>query len=423
MAVPQDHGHLQRAEAGGPREAFPRNNGPGDRRILFRHQGQVAPGQRAGSAHPGRERQAPLRHHRHLDTLEAYRRRIARHRLHQRLAHADVRHQRKKMVRRSSWISSRCPRRCSPRSWRRRRNSASRKARRDCRTASSSAASPATSRPPWWARTASPPGSLKNTYGTGCFMLMNNGENFIISRNGLLTTLACDNFGHPVYALEGSVFIGGAVVQWLRDYLKFFDDSADSEEMAQLRRQREPGGPGAGLCGAGRPALEHGRPGRHLRLDQGHDPRGNRHGGAEIDRAPVARPGGSDAGGHRDGRAGAARRRRGDQERLPDAVPVGHPQHPGAACRRSPSPRPWGPPIWPASPEACTAPSAKLRRTNRISSTYKPGMSKSERDHQIRISGKTQSEDYCCNDTAQPVIKAYIREEHHGKTITGRNTA
>jgi glycerol kinase len=77
------------------------------------------------------------------------------------------------------------------------------------------------------------PGSLKNTYGTGCFMLMNNGENFIISRNGLLTTLACDNFGHPVYALEGSVFIGGAVVQWLRDYMKFFSNSADSEAMAR----------------------------------------------------------------------------------------------------------------------------------------------------------------------------------------------
>jgi glycerol kinase len=77
------------------------------------------------------------------------------------------------------------------------------------------------------------PGSLKNTYGTGCFMLMNNGENFIISRNGLLTTLACDNFGHPVYALEGSVFIGGAVIQWLRDYLKFFENSAESEAMAR----------------------------------------------------------------------------------------------------------------------------------------------------------------------------------------------
>ncbi|MBP7737361.1 MAG: glycerol kinase GlpK [Spirochaetes bacterium] len=76
-------------------------------------------------------------------------------------------------------------------------------------------------------------GSSKNTYGTGCFMLMNNGDTFAISHNGLLTTLACDDGGRPVYALEGSVFIGGAVVQWLRDYLKFFAVSADSEDMAK----------------------------------------------------------------------------------------------------------------------------------------------------------------------------------------------
>ncbi|OHD66239.1 MAG: glycerol kinase [Spirochaetes bacterium RBG_13_51_14] len=75
-------------------------------------------------------------------------------------------------------------------------------------------------------------GSSKNTYGTGCFLLMNNGEHFIISRNGLLTTLACDKLGNPTYALEGSVFIAGAVVQWLRDYLKFFTESAQSEAMA-----------------------------------------------------------------------------------------------------------------------------------------------------------------------------------------------
>jgi len=75
-------------------------------------------------------------------------------------------------------------------------------------------------------------GSSKNTYGTGCFMLMNNGETFTISRSGLLTTLACDNYGRPVYALEGSVFIGGAVVQWIRDYLRFFTNNAESEAMA-----------------------------------------------------------------------------------------------------------------------------------------------------------------------------------------------
>ncbi len=75
-------------------------------------------------------------------------------------------------------------------------------------------------------------GSLKNTYGTGCFMLINNGDHFTLSKNGLLTTLACGNKGEPVYALEGSVFIGGAVIQWLRDYMKFFSNCTESEKAA-----------------------------------------------------------------------------------------------------------------------------------------------------------------------------------------------
>ena len=75
-------------------------------------------------------------------------------------------------------------------------------------------------------------GTSKNTYGTGCFVLMNNGNNFIISKNGLLTTLTCDNYGKPVYALEGSVFIGGAAIQWIRDQLDFFDNSSESEKLA-----------------------------------------------------------------------------------------------------------------------------------------------------------------------------------------------
>ena len=76
-------------------------------------------------------------------------------------------------------------------------------------------------------------GTLKNTYGTGCFLLMNLGDHHTISESGLLTTLACDNMGRPVYALEGSVFIGGAVIQWLRDYMKFFEESKESEAMAK----------------------------------------------------------------------------------------------------------------------------------------------------------------------------------------------
>ncbi len=76
------------------------------------------------------------------------------------------------------------------------------------------------------------PGELKNTYGTGCFLVMNLGTKPLESRHGLITTLACDAHGQPVYALEGSIFIGGAVMQWLRDSLKFYKDSAESESMA-----------------------------------------------------------------------------------------------------------------------------------------------------------------------------------------------
>jgi glycerol kinase len=83
------------------------------------------------------------------------------------------------------------------------------------------------------------PGGAKNTYGTGCFMLVNNGDDFLISKNGLLTTLTPDNKGNPVYALEGSVFVAGAVVQWLRDYMNFFDDAVESEGMAVSQSNEE----------------------------------------------------------------------------------------------------------------------------------------------------------------------------------------
>lgn len=76
------------------------------------------------------------------------------------------------------------------------------------------------------------PGSVKNTYGTGCFMVMNTGDTFIQSQHGLLTTLALNAEGKPCYALEGSVFIGGAVIQWLRDGLQLIHHAAESEAMA-----------------------------------------------------------------------------------------------------------------------------------------------------------------------------------------------
>lgn len=76
-------------------------------------------------------------------------------------------------------------------------------------------------------------GEAKNTYGTGCFLLMNTGEKAVTSKNGLLTTIAVGIAGKIEYALEGSIFIGGASVQWLRDELKLINDAADTEYFAR----------------------------------------------------------------------------------------------------------------------------------------------------------------------------------------------
>jgi glycerol kinase len=76
------------------------------------------------------------------------------------------------------------------------------------------------------------PGMVKNTYGTGCFMLMNTGSEIQLSQNGLVTTIAWGLDGKVEYALEGSVFIAGAAVQWLRDSMHMIDQSKDSEYFA-----------------------------------------------------------------------------------------------------------------------------------------------------------------------------------------------
>ena len=84
------------------------------------------------------------------------------------------------------------------------------------------------------------PGEAKNTYGTGCFLLMNTGSRLYQSKNGLLSTIAIGLDGRVQYALEGSVFVGGAVVQWLRDELHLITESADTEYFA--RKVRDNGG-------------------------------------------------------------------------------------------------------------------------------------------------------------------------------------
>lgn len=75
-------------------------------------------------------------------------------------------------------------------------------------------------------------GEAKNTYGTGCFLLMNTGENPVFSKNGLVTTIAWGLDGKVTYALEGSIFVAGAAIQWLRDGMRMIDSASDSEYMA-----------------------------------------------------------------------------------------------------------------------------------------------------------------------------------------------
>lgn len=75
-------------------------------------------------------------------------------------------------------------------------------------------------------------GMAKNTYGTGCFMLMNIGKEFKESNHGLITTLCCDRNGQATYAFEGSIFMAGASIQWLRDGLRLIKDSSETEELS-----------------------------------------------------------------------------------------------------------------------------------------------------------------------------------------------
>lgn len=77
------------------------------------------------------------------------------------------------------------------------------------------------------------PGEIKNTYGTGSFILLNTGKKRPFSRHGLITTLACGPAGEPVYALEGSVFVAGSAIQWLRDGLGIIKKASDSEKLAR----------------------------------------------------------------------------------------------------------------------------------------------------------------------------------------------
>ena len=89
-------------------------------------------------------------------------------------------------------------------------------------------------------------GEAKNTYGTGCFLLMNTGEKPVFSKNGLVTTIAWGLDGKVFYSLEGSIFVAGAAIQWLRDNMRMIDSSSDSEYMANKVQAQT-----ASLCRSG----------------------------------------------------------------------------------------------------------------------------------------------------------------------------
>ncbi len=111
------------------------------------------------------------------------------------------------------------------------------------------------------------PGMMKSTYGTGCFALLNTGDTAVASSNKLLTTIAYQLDGKPTYALEGSIFIAGAVVQWLRDGLKIIREGRRDAGAGRPGRPPAGGRSGAGLRGPRRALLERRMPRRHVRAD------------------------------------------------------------------------------------------------------------------------------------------------------------
>ena len=133
------------------------------------------------------------------------------------------------------------------------------------------------------------PGLAKNTYGTGCFLLMNTGKNAVASANNLLTTVAWQRDGATDYALEGSVFVAGAVVQWLRDGLRIIRSAAEIEALASARPRQRRRLSRPGVRRPRRPALGCLRPRRDVRSHARHDLRPHRPRRARSHRVPERR--------------------------------------------------------------------------------------------------------------------------------------
>ena len=188
----------------------------------------------------------------------------------------------------------RAARRCCRRSWRRRGSAASTRGGASGEPRSRSRESRAISRRRCSGRRVSRPGLSKNTYGTGCFALMHTGGHAPVSKNRLLATRAASPDGSAQFAVEGSVFIAGAAVQWLRDKMQIISTAAESEAVAA--RCPDTGGAllRAGVRRAGRAALGFGRARHFYGHHRGYGSRAAGAGGARKHRLSDARTGGGD---------------------------------------------------------------------------------------------------------------------------------
>jgi glycerol kinase len=238
-------------------------------------------------AGPRRKGRTPVRHRRQLPHLAAHRGPRSRHRRHQCRAHAAVQHPREPLGRRDPRILD-IPALMLPDV-------------RDC------AADFGTTRADLFGR-AIPilgvagdqqaatigqacfaPGMMKSTYGTGCFALLNTGDTLVESRSRLLGTIAYRLNGKTTYALEGSIFIAGAVVQWLRDGLKIIREAKETQPLAAIRRPRSGRRAGPGLHRPRRALLERRLSRCRLWPDPQLRPGRNGQGGARKRRLPDPR--------------------------------------------------------------------------------------------------------------------------------------
>ena len=173
------------------------------------------------------------------------------------------------------------------------------------------------------------PGMAKNTYGTGCFVLMNTGSKPVASQHGLLTTIAWKLGGKVTYALEGSAFNAGSAIQWLRDELQLIKNPQEADLLAET--VEDAGGVSfvPAFTGLGAPYWDMYARGALLGVTRGHHQGPPVPGGAGEHRPGELRPGEDHGAGVRQGHPGAACGRRRLPEQVFDAVPGGHFKRPG----------------------------------------------------------------------------------------------